>query len=214
MPPIKVTLYTIQGNIGAGKSEVIRKIQKEGHPAQTEPINEWKQLLDRKETERGEDFELHLQTRICISITSRENDKWLVNGKNILFRERNLDSAIEVFIPTAVENKNIGKEGQKTLESLCEKLKELKELKTKEWEGKHNCEIEEKTIYVRTTPTECLRRIRERGQSGDQYITQKYIDQLHEKHEKWLGRKEGVIEVDGEKTMQKNKIVEELLGKD
>ena len=41
-------------------------------------------------------------------------------------------------------------------------------------------------IYIRTDPKECLRRINERSRNEESSISLQYLENLHEKHENWL----------------------------
>jgi deoxyadenosine/deoxycytidine kinase len=41
---------------------------------------------------------------------------------------------------------------------------------------------------LRTDPEICMERIRKRGRVEERKLTLKYIKQLHESHEQWLGR--------------------------
>ena len=212
----KVWRVSLQGNIGAGKSSLITYLRERGQVTQREPIEEWEQLLERAEGERGEDYELHLQAKICISISNREDDRWLKEGNEAIFQERNLDSAINVFIPAAIDGRKLGKEGEKTLRVLSQTLHNLKKIEKEKWEKENNCEIEDKIIYIRTTPEECLRRITERKQAGDKYLSIDYISQLHKLHENWLmtgEERKDIVVLDGNLPLGEDKKLDELLQK-
>jgi deoxyadenosine/deoxycytidine kinase len=43
-------------------------------------------------------------------------------------------------------------------------------------------------LYLRTSPEKCLERIKKRGRVEERPITLKYLKQLHDAHELWLGK--------------------------
>ena len=179
-------IYTIQGNIGSGKSNLLNKLSDNQLITRKEPIELWSSLLNKPFLQRGGDYGLHLQTRICTSLALRENEEWLETEEKSIFIERDLDSAKEIFIPVAKDYNILDQEGIKTLSLLCQTLSRLEELKHKEWERNYQIKIRKEIIYLRSNPIECYRRIKLRGQAGDKEITLKYIQSLHAKHEEWL----------------------------
>ena len=179
-------IYTIQGNIGSGKSNLLNRLSDNQLITRKEPIELWSSLLNKTNIQRGADYGLHLQTRICTSLALRENAEWLEKKGKSIFIERDLDSAKRIFIPVAKDYNILDQEGIKTLSLLYQTLSRLEELKHKEWERNYQTNIRKEIIYLRSNPLECYRRIKLRGQAGDQEITLKYIESLHAKHEEWL----------------------------
>ncbi len=49
-------------------------------------------------------------------------------------------------------------------------------------------------IYLQTDPVVCYKRLLKRNRSEEVGVTLEYLQQLHDKHEKWLIRKEGVAQ--------------------
>lgn len=55
-------------------------------------------------------------------------------------------------------------------------------------------------VYIRTPPEVCFERLKKRGQTGDSYVTIEYLQQIHEKYEKYIRTKSNVLVVDGQET--------------
>ena len=180
-------VLVIQANIGAGKSELLKRLANMGLKTICEPIEKWGELLEREKEGRGEDYSVHLQTRICHVLIERETEirEKLIDNEAV-FIERDLDSAINIFIPTAKNNNTISGEGLETLQTMCYSLKKLEKLEDEIWEREHGYKIRREIIYLKTNPKTCFERIKKRNQQGDNTITQKYVNDIHEQHESWL----------------------------
>jgi deoxyadenosine/deoxycytidine kinase len=55
-------------------------------------------------------------------------------------------------------------------------------------------------VYIRTPPEVCFKRLQTRGQTGDSKITLKYLQDIHERYEKYIRTKSNVLVVDGLET--------------
>ena len=187
-------IYSLQGNISSGKSEILNKLERQNKTIKKEPIQQWESLLNREHRKRGSDFGVHIQTRICTTLSLREYSSWLKSSEQSIFVERNLDSAKEVFIPSAKWDKTIDVDGTKTLEILYITLENLRAQTTKQWEEMYKVKINHKIVYIRSEPAKCFERLKTRNQAGDEYITLNYLEKIHLMHEKWLlGKPQEVI---------------------
>ena len=143
----KRTIYNLQGNIAAGKSHILSLLKTKNIQVMQEPIEDWKVLLNKKLDERGNDFNTHIQTRICNSLAKRETevrDK-MEEFSNIII-ERDIGSAEYVFIPVAIENKLIDPESEKTLKMVSDNLKKLRILEDRLWETLNQCKISRESL--------------------------------------------------------------------
>ena len=71
----------------------------------------------------------------------------------------------------------------------------IKEKKRKKSEQYNNAII----LYIKTPVDICLKRVIQRNQTGDQLVSKKYLQEIHEKHENWMKEtKRKIIVVHGE----------------
>ena len=188
------TIFQLQGNIASGKSELLTLLKDRGISVAKEPLETWGALLKINEKEGGKDFSVHKQTRISNSLSLRDftTREMLVNQDKVVI-ERDLHSSKQVFIPCAIQRNRMDEEGEHTISLLHRNLEKLQQLEDRAWEGKNQCKIERKNIYLRTSPAECWARLSKRGQAGDAHLTQEDIQSLHNAHEKWLGTNDEMI---------------------
>ena len=183
-----MTQIWVEGNIASGKTTFLQKLQNYVEinnlniQIKKEPIEEW--CIPFKLFSNNKITGAELQTIIQNSLLKREKE--LVESE-ITFLERSLEASLNVFAPILEINKKMT---QEELESM-----KIKEKKRKKSEQYNNAII----LYIKTPVDICLKRVIQRNQTGDQLVSKKYLQEIHEKHENWMKEtKRKIIVVHGE----------------
>jgi deoxyadenosine/deoxycytidine kinase len=158
-------MICVEGNIGAGKSEVLKLLQKRGLKVKLEPTDKWT-LLEKFYKDSNYAFSLQLQ--ILTSYADANED--------ILY-ERSAFSALKVFSDLLHDSGQITKH-QYDLLTLC----------TMDMIHKEPSLI----IYLQLDEKECLQRIQKRNREGEDAITLEYLENISKKYEKFLKDMEDV----------------------
>lgn len=214
----------IEGNIGSGKSTLIKALGEYGYDVHPEPVQQrWGQFLPilYKDPARWgmcfqmevldwfhslkESFNNHAE-----SVEKREksegkkkkpapkgpkNSIWIPK-QDLSVIERSPQSAFEIF------TMNLHDCG---LLTDWEKSLLLRFYHLTRWRPA-------KIFYLRTPPEVCCARIKERSRKGEDGVDMALIEQLHRKHEDLYLHQENVVIIDGkaERTLVLNQILEEL----
>lgn len=164
----------IEGNIGAGKSTFLKKIQSflPKHVAFIqEPVNEWIKsgMLDLfyKDMNR---WSFSFQLKV---LSSRLN-ALINNDKNIAFIERSVFTDKYCFAKLLHENGTFLDQEWDLYVDMYERFTENKDVQG------------DLFIYIKVDPDECAKRIHNRHRDGEDDIPIEYLKQLHQKHEEWL----------------------------
>lgn len=155
-------IFSIDGNIGAGKSTVLNYLKKQFNlHIDEEPIDDWIPFLQDMYKNSKDAFEFQVKVWYDRVFNVEYSDK-----KNIL-TERSGYFQWHVF---SKANFKIGKlnERQYTI------LKDLYEKRD------FNSDV---FIYIRTDPKKCFERINNRNRNCESEINLKYIELLHNLHE-------------------------------
>lgn len=162
---------SIEGNIGVGKSTLIRHIRKSSQcTVEEEPIHLWTNhngvnLLAANYREPSK-YAYHLQHLIIKTMTELHLAKPRI-------MERSLSSSQYCFT-----------------EVLCESQKlthiEFRILEQQYNDSLRQVELPNLLIYLRSNPEDLLKQIQLRNRPGESELTIDYLRQLHDKHEKWL----------------------------
>ena len=181
-------IISIEGNIGAGKSTIIEHIrQRIGDDVivVNEPIREWLNCKDNSGCSKFEsfnkcpdlrafEFQLYVQmTRIV------EMSRILKNIKDdkLIIVERTIESGNKIFGGELVERGLLSPAEQRELVRITSCLKS--------WEDEY-------IILIKTEPSICLDRIRNRARGGEESVDLKFLERLDRLYNGF-----GTIEVDG-----------------
>lgn len=160
-----MTIITIDGNIGAGKTSVLTYLHKvHKYSIDLEPVESWTKYLDDMYNRKADVF--NFQVRVWL-------DRCWIQEKterNIILMERSPYFIRNTFIGAAYENKLIDEKEFGMLMELHKKTDTL-------WK-------DHKHIYLRADPSNCFYRINKRGRQTEANITQQYINELHLYHER------------------------------
>jgi len=160
-----MTIITIDGNIGCGKSTILNYLHKNNKIAiDLEPVENWeiylKKLYDTNKF-NSYDFQIKVWSDRC----------WIQEKSDniLLMMERSPYFIKNVFVEHAKINNTITIEEYNTIQSLYKKTDEL-------WEPNGY-------IYLRSDPVSCYERCSKRGRESEKNITLEYIKEIHDLHE-------------------------------
>lgn len=162
---------SIEGNIGVGKSTLIRYIKTHSIcTIEEEPVHLWTNYngVDVLAANYREPFKYgyHLQSLIIKTMTDQHRLKPRV-------MERSLTSSQYCFAEVMCESQRLSHIEYKMLEQqYTDSLREI--------------ELPNLIIYLRNSPDNIQKQIQLRNRYGESSITIDYLQQLHDKHEKWL----------------------------
>lgn len=157
-------VFTIDGNIGAGKSTILEYLHTHYRiPIDPEPIEKWQPYLEDMYRNNKGAFEF--QTRVWLDrcwIQTRPNMASIVMERSPMFQSN-------VFIPAMLENGRINQREYCMLQEMYIKSSNI-------W-SPSGC------IYLRSNPAKCAERIRKRARSSEEEISLSYLYKLHTLHE-------------------------------
>ena len=198
MKPNPVILVSIEGNIGAGKSTLVKKIQECSTSSDIdmiclqEPVDEWNEIKDENGVTILENF-YQDQTKYAFSFQmmayitrlkrlmdtidehtqtqSKTNNR---NRKTIIVMERSLWTDKNIFAKMLYDDGKIGKMEyeiyNRWFNVFIEKIPPIN------------------VVYLKVPPSTCKERIQVRNRKGEENITIDYLKSCHEYHEKWLNK--------------------------
>ena len=164
---MRTRIYTVEGNIGAGKSTTLSHLSKIGFHVIKEDLQEWGHLLG-KFYENPTRWSFVLQISILESMCSQlENIKGGKDDHSVVIMERSpMSSYVFAY--------NSFKQGHMTLlqfETYREYfLKRVSSLPLLE------------SIYLHLEYSECLKRVRSRSREGEKHISLEYLRDIEDAH--------------------------------
>ena len=177
----------ISGNIGSGKTSQIKRLQEEFKNHKSieiipEAVQEW---IDEgwlgRFYENPKKYSLGFQFRVLQSQIK------LPDMDICTIVERSLHTTTHIFSKQLVEDGMISSKGYESI---------LKFVDKNNW--KPTC-----FIYIKTPPEVCHQRIKERSRDEESMIPLEYLENIHEKHEKFHKSNEYLhYEIDGTLTQE------------
>ena len=220
-------IISFDGNIGSGKSSAMQYFKEnfekfcnlKSHHYKVcfldEPVEQWENIIDvedgknaiQKFYENNEKYAFPFQMMAYISRLSIFK-KAFENDYDIIFTERSMFTDKNVFAKMLYDNKTMNIIEYKIyLKWFDEFLDTINTIKT---------------VYIRTSPEICEKRVLKRARLGEN-IPLKYLKDCHHYHDKWLNEpqkiEEGnVLVIDGNEETNtslfiENKYYEELMEK-
>jgi deoxyadenosine/deoxycytidine kinase len=175
-----VKIFSIEGNIGSGKSTIIQRLKESGQKYifLPEPVDEWNLIRDitgqtilEKFYKNKKDYSFSFQMMAYITrlsqlkkcIETAPEDSIIITERCLytdryVFAKMLYDAELMNFIEYTIYNRWFD-------EFIDFKLSAL--------------------IYVQTTPDVCLNRTRIRNRKGEESISLKYLESCHEYHEEF-----------------------------
>lgn len=159
-----MTIYTIDGNIGCGKTSVLNYLHKyKNIQVDLEPVDKWKPFLDNIYLSKTGYFNFQIKVWLDRAwIQEKDN-------KSIIFMERSPFFIRNTFNKNDFNNNNINEDEFNVINEMYNKTDNI-------WKSNLY-------IYLRSTPNKCLERINHRGRLNELNIDINYITDIHNLHE-------------------------------
>ena len=194
-------IVSVEGNIGSGKSTLIKRLKDEFISFDNlpviyidEPVRIWNTIMDKngdniikKYYADQKKYAFQFQMMAFITrLTELKKAKKMYNGNCIIITERSVETDKEVFAKMLYENK--------TLDTISYTiyLKWFEEL-AEDFKVDH-------MVYLKTYPETALERINKRNRPGET-IELDYLKICHDRHEDWLIKQDRVLYLNGESGM-------------
>jgi len=205
-------IYSIEGNIGSGKSTIIKLLKEKFYGNKNvhfllEPVDEWETITDengnniiKKYYEDQEKYAFSFQMMAYITRLS-QLQKAIKKGYKYIVTERSLFTDKMVFAKLLYDDKKIDKINYDIYNR---------------WFNEFITDIPPiKYIYIRTTPEIAEQRVIKRSRTGEN-IPLSYLKRCHEYHESWMNENinDKNITVDGNDDItdvQYNVIIDKIL---
>lgn len=203
-----VTLVSFDGNIGSGKSTMMKKAQEyyknnENIIFAEEPTEKWKLVKDKNGTEMlklfYQDQEKHaFKFQIMAFVSRLSGLREIVNansGKNIIIiTERSLYTDKEIFAKMLYDQGKMSDVEYQIYLTLFDEFAAEFEVN--------------KVVYIRTDPDKCYERIHLRSREGEELIPLAYLEECHKYHEEFLDKDRGLFKdqlvLDGNQDIYQN----------
>ena len=177
--------FCIEGGIGAGKSTFLKVINTFLNAQVVyEPHKMWQNV-------RGENLLEHFYA---------DTKRWAYTFQTYAFVTRVLErekAAINNTYPFQILERSVYSD-RYCFAKNCYELGTMSSLEWKLYQEWFSWLVESYTakpngfIYLQTDPIVCYKRLLKRNRQEETNVTLEYLQQLHEKHEKWLIHKEGI----------------------
>eukprot|EP00794_Sanderia_malayensis_P019080 gene19080-20996_t len=167
---------SVEGNIGSGKTTMLEYFSKNPHvEVIKEPVDKWRCLdggnlfeLMYKDPKR---WSYTFQTYTLLTMMHIHQKEQVTHHRLL---ERSAFSAVYVFVENLYLSGNISK------------LEYSIHHEWFDWIKKEHIQNIDLFVYIRTSPEECLRRVKARGRAEEEGLSLELLQQLHERYEEWL----------------------------
>lgn len=159
-----MTIITIDGNIGAGKTTILNHLHSNHNIyIDLEPIDKWKPFLDDIYINKKNYF--NFQIRVWL------DRSWIQEKDNYstIIMERSPYFIRNTFNESMLNNKLISVQEGVIMNEFYDKTDEI-------WNSNYY-------IYIRSSPEKCLERILNRGRENEMNIDINYLKEIHDLHE-------------------------------
>lgn len=173
-------VITIMGNIGSGKSTLIRSLNELKYSIIEEPIAKWGEWLELFYSNPSK-YAFSFQMKVLMDFDIDKNI-----DKDLLIVERSPVESKEIFARTLLENKMIN---DSEFSLLCEYHNKIA------WQPNM-------ILYLKSTPEVCIERIHKRSRECENGISIKYLQQLHKNYEEFISNEDTIpiFEIDADKS--------------
>lgn len=175
-----MTILTMDGNIGCGKSSVLNYLHKTYKISiDLEPVESWNTYLTNMYNTQSDTFKFQVRIWLDRCWVQEKSDKTIIMERSPFFIKN-------TFIEIAHELQMINDSEYNMLLDLHKKTDIL-------W----SCNS---YIYLRSSPDNCYKRLKKRNRPAEKNITEEYIKMLHEYHEdnynRAVNEKKNIIVID------------------
>ncbi len=196
-----IHIYSIDGNIGSGKSTIIKLLKEKFKTINKteiiylpEPVKTWSSIKDKEgeniiekfyKDNKKYAFAFQMMAYITRINQIKKVIKNLKSNKNyIIVTERSVHTDKNVFAKMLYNNKDINE---------CEYQIYNK------WFDEFISDIPiHKYIYIDTDPKKCLERIEKRSRKGENKIPIEYLEMCKKHHDIWLNQLDDVFWINGD----------------
>lgn len=186
-----MVIYTIDGNIGCGKTTILNYLHKHKNiQVDLEPIDKWKPFLDNIYLNKTGYFNMQIKVWL--------DRAWIQDKEttSIIFMERSPYFIKNTFNKNDYINSHINEDEYNVINEMYQKTDKI-------WKSNFY-------IYLRSSPKKCLERIKSRARDNEMNIDEDYLISIHDLHEEaylqLLETNKNVILIDIE-----NKTIEEII---
>jgi len=188
-------IYSIDGNIGSGKSRLIKELKKQNKLGNNiifiqEPVNVWNTIKDKKGKtilehfyEDQKKYSFSFQIMAYISRLTQLKNIIKENPSSILITERCTYTDRKVFAKMLHDDELINDIDMKIYLMWFDEF--MKDIPINGF------------IYVRTKPSKCFERVKKRNRKGEEEIPLEYLEKCHLYHQSWLMDEENILVLDG-----------------
>lgn len=154
-------MISLEGNVGVGKSTVLRELERRGVRVQLEAVDHWTLLEPFYRDPARFGFAFQLQVLTSYAATSPQTR----------IVERSSEAAMEVFVPLAQANGHLTPDEVRHLRNVSDMLP-LPRI--------------QRFIFLRASPELCMRRIAWRHRDGEERISMEYLLQLDAAYNRFI----------------------------
>jgi deoxyadenosine/deoxycytidine kinase len=225
---ITLTIYFVEANVGAGKSELLKGLENVGYTCVPEPLEVWQKeylsengnniLQEFYNDPKGMSFPFQMvvimtRYRLIMKTIEEAERKGRLTGQNqIVIMERSLFTDRNCFSQLLYEENKISELQWKI---YCEWHNFFMKHTVNLFFGQNTfvsntfSKIDTKYLFLNTDPEICYSRIKGRARKEEDTVPFDYIKKLHTKHVSWLLNNS--IEIDGNK--DRSEVLEQVIYK-
>lgn len=189
---------TIQGNIGSGKSTLVKYMKETVKNPDIyfmeEPVNEWLEFKNSEGNNIIQEFykdkpKYAFSFQVMALLTKINKIKLAKNsGYKIILSERSIETDKNVFAKMLYDEKCISDIDYQIFNSLYKELAE---------------DYREEIVYLKTSPEVCYERVEKRKRPGENELSIDYLNVCHKYHETWLNEKD-ILCINGDSDIESN----------
>lgn len=184
---------SIEGCMGAGKSTIIKMLQKSDADSDIigvrsmlqEPVQDWAHLLaDFYKNPRNNALILQLEIlrSRCQQIIDLENNLGVASNDSILM-ERSIESSSDVFVPMM---QKMNDDSGQAIMAIADADLYNRFRKTMTQIMTERGHVMDGIIFIDTDPMVCLQRIKKRDRTGETSISLEYLKELRKHYMRWI----------------------------
>lgn len=158
-----MTIITIDGNIGSGKTTILNYLHTNYNIyIDLEPIEQWKPFLDDIYNNNKNYFNFQIRVWLDRSWIQEKDNTTIIMERSPYFIRNTFNKYI-------IDNNLINNQENNIIQELYNKTDLI-------WKSDYY-------IYIRSSPEKCLERINKRCRENEQNISIDYLNEIHKLHE-------------------------------
>ena len=204
---IKMKIF-LEGNIGSGKSTLVRLLQEYFHSVNSdiqievlqEPVNEW---INMRDTEGKNILEYFYENQKRWSYSFQMN-AFITRSKLLMSKINSYNSQGNILMERSIYS------DRNCFAKNCYEKGLMSELEWKLYNNWYHWIVDEfkleadAYIYLRTSPEKCYERLHKRGRTEESSVPLDYLQEIHQKHEEWLSVENKVLFINGDQEFEED----------